>query len=153
MCVMNRSPFLFTATKAAAGESPKQSQTFDLQELVDDPNAVTIRVTPEAFRFGEPLRFQVRFDTHQGNLDFDPAAISYLEDGKDNLFRPLLWEGSAPRRHHRSGVLTFPGVSDQTQEIRLTLENVYGILERTFEWNLSNGNRSTTRAITTLWAT
>lgn len=129
--------FLFTATKAAAGQSPAQPQTLDLQELVDDRNAVTIRVTPEAFRFGEPLRFQVRFDTHQGNLDFDPAAISYLEDGKGNLFRPPFWEGSAPGGHHRSGVLTFPGVSDQTKEIRLTLENVYGIPERTFEWTLA----------------
>ncbi len=64
--------FLFTATKAAAGESPKQSQTFDLQELVDDRNAVNIRLTPEAFRFGEPLRFQVRFDTHQGKPGLSP---------------------------------------------------------------------------------
>jgi hypothetical protein len=130
--------FLFTATRAAAGEGPKQSQTFDLQELVDDRNAVTIKVTPEAFRFGEPLRFQVRFDTHEGNLDFDPATISYLEDGKGNVFRPLFWEGSAPGGHHRSGVLTFPAVSNQTREIHLTLENLYGIPARTFDWTLFN---------------
>jgi hypothetical protein len=129
--------FLLSATKAAAAESPKQAQTHDLQELVDDRNAITIRVKPEAFLLGELLSFQVQFDTHQGNLDFDPAAISYLEDGKGNLLRPLFWQGSLPGGHHRSGVLTFPAVSDQTQEIRLTLENVFGIPERTFEWTIS----------------
>jgi hypothetical protein len=129
--------FLVTTNKATADESPKQALTLDLQEIVDDRNAVTIRVRPDAFSLGEPLSFQVQFDTHQGNLDFDPTAISYLKDGKGNIVRPLFWQGSAPGGHHRSGLLTFPALSDQIKKIHLTLENIYGIPERTFEWNIS----------------
>ncbi len=60
-----------------------------MMSCVDDRNAITIGVTPEASIFGEPLRFLVRFDTRQGNLGLYPAEISYLEDGKGNLFRQL----------------------------------------------------------------
>ncbi len=107
---------------------------FDLSAKINSENSVSIEVEPIDFSFNKPIRFDVSISTHQGSLDFDLTKISHLEDDKGNIYQPLNWEGSPAGGHHRSGILSFPRLSEKTKFIKLTIENVYNVPERVFKW-------------------
>lgn len=109
---------------------------FDLPAKTNSENSVSIEVKPIEFSYEKPVKFDITIDTHQGSLDFDLTKISVLEDDKGNFYNPLGWEGSPPGDHHRSGILSFPKLSERTKFIKLTLKNVYDVPERVFEWSL-----------------
>lgn len=109
---------------------------FDLPAKTNSENSVSIEVKPIEFSYEKPVKFDITIDTHQGSLDFDLTKISVLEDDKGNVYQPLSWEGSPPGDHHRSGILSFPKLSERTKFIKLTIKNVYNVPERVFEWNL-----------------
>jgi hypothetical protein len=108
----------------------------NMSTKINDENGVNIEVTPVDFSLDKPVKFDVTITTHEGALDFDMKEISSLEDGEGNEYLPLSWEGSPPGGHHRSGVLTFPTLEGETKQIKLTIENVYGVQERVFIWSL-----------------
>ena len=114
----------------------KQDLAVDLGPLVDNQNAVSVEVVPIDFSIDAPIKFRIGINTHQGDLKFDLTRISQLSDHRGNLLEPLSWEGSPPGGHHRSGILTFPPLSGQTEWIRLTIKDVYNVPERIFEWKL-----------------
>lgn len=107
-----------------------------LPERTNSGNGLTISATPQDFSFGKPVKFDVKFDTHQGALDFDVAKISTLEDSNGKIYSTVSWEGPPPGGHHMEGILTFPELQDNPQSMKLVMRNVYGIEERTFEWPL-----------------
>lgn len=110
---------------------------FDLPAKINNENFVAIEVKPIKFSYNKTdVKFDIIIDTHQGSLDFDLTKISVLEDDKGNFYNPLGWEGSPPGDHHRSGILSFPKLSERTKFIKLTLKNVYDVPERVFEWSL-----------------
>ena len=108
----------------------------DLPTRVNDENFVSIGIKPTKFSFDKTLKFYVEMNTHQGSLDFDLTRISLLKDDKDNVYKPLGWEGPPPGGHHRSGTLTFPKLEGETKFIELTMRNVYNVSERAFRWEL-----------------
>ena len=110
---------------------------FDLWAKINSENFVSIEVKPTDFSFNKPIRFDVSISTHQGSLDFDLTKMSHLEDDKGNIYQPSSWEGSPPGGHHRSGILSFPRLSEKTKFIKLTIENVYNVPERVFKWESS----------------
>lgn len=114
------------ATPAAAG--------FETREQSD--GNVTVIVTPEALAAGKLATFQMVFDTHSVDLNFDVAAAAELRDEKGNTYSPPTWKGDPPGGHHRKGTLTFPKPMTQASNVTLTLKDIAEVKERTFIWKL-----------------
>lgn len=113
-------------TPAAAGLATKEQSGGN----------VTVIVTPGALAAGKPAVFQLVFDTHSVDLDFDVAAAAELRDEKGAAYGTPLWNGDPPGGHHRKGVLTFPTPLQQTATLSLILNDIAGVTERTFVWKL-----------------
>lgn len=114
------------ATPAAAG--------FETREQSD--GNVTVIVTPEALAAGKPATFQMVFDTHSVDLDFDVAAAAELRDEKGNAYGAAVWSGDPPGGHHRKGTLTFSKPMTQASNVTFTLKDIAEVKERTFIWKL-----------------
>ncbi len=113
-----------------------------LSEKTNSGNGLTISAIPQNFSFDKPVKFDIKFDTHQGSLDFDVTKVSALEDSNGLIYNALSWEGSAPSGHHREGILAFPKLSGNPFGMKLTIKNVYDVQERTFSWDLTAKNES-----------
>lgn len=101
-----------------------------------EAGGLTVKVSPATFSPGAPLRFEVAFDTHQGALDFDPVQAAALEDSLGDRYQAVSWEGMGPEGHHRSGTLTFPAPATGAQWIKLSINGLYGVPERSFRWTV-----------------
>lgn len=110
---------------------------FETKEQTD--GNVTVTVTPQELTSGKSAMFQIVFDTHSVTLDFDVAEAAKLRDEKGNTYGRPAWSGDPPGGHHRKGTLSFSAPIGQTTSISLVLENIAGVKERTFEWNLQAG--------------
>jgi hypothetical protein len=124
---------------AAIQPSVVQAQTteltFELQS--NDENAVTVDITPLNLpEGGASVDFEVAFNTHSVELDFDPATISLLRDDEGREYPALAWEGSPPNGHHRSGTLRFKVPDYATNFIEVVIKDVAGVPERVFRWDL-----------------
>ena len=80
---------------------------------------VTVEVTPVRVD-ASGAEFEIAFDTHSVELDFDVAQSSQLRVG-DTRWKPGRWDGSDTGGHHREGTLTFnpAGVPSRTVELRI----------------------------------
>lgn len=102
---------------------------------------VTVSVTPLSLKPGLPASFDVAFETHSVDLNFDVEKIATLNDGSRAVYTPY-WDGSPPGGHHRNGTLRFtPDLPAQasltkTNTLTLTFTGVAGISERTFSWEV-----------------
>lgn len=112
---------------------PETSEKISLPSRIDSQDEVSFEVTPLDFTFNNPVRFEIKIDTHSGSLDFDLTEISILKDEKGNRHQVLNWQGSLPGGHHRSGVLSFHKVNNQTKKLTLIIKDD---LQRVFEWDL-----------------
>ena len=101
-------------------------------ELVNDLNGVTFTIKPMDYE-GEGIAFSTSIDTHSGALDFDLTEISRLVVAGTS-YMPILWDGSPPGGHHRSGVLVFPNPMGKSGEMSLTIIGVGDVPERVFHW-------------------
>ncbi|MBI4216683.1 MAG: hypothetical protein HY687_04760 [Chloroflexi bacterium] len=95
-----------------------------------------VEVSPRSWAPGFPVNLKVAFDTHQGSLSFDPAAVAVLEDSQGNRYRPLSWDGAPAGGHHREVSLAFPAVAPGARWMRLIVLGLYGVPERSFRWEL-----------------
>lgn len=80
--------------------------------------------------------FELEFETHSVDLDFDVSKQSYLVDDKGNSLTGGIWNGSPAGGHHREGILTFNSVLSETKFVELIVKDVSGVSERKFKWNL-----------------
>ena len=112
---------------------PEAIKIINLPSKTNNQNGITFNVMPLDFNFDNPIKFEVKIDTHSGSLDFDMDKISILEDDKSNQYKALGWQGSPLGGHHRSGVLLFPKLDIETKSLKLVIGDV---LPRIFEWNL-----------------
>lgn len=104
----------------------------------NNEQAVAVDVTPlNLADGGNTLDFEVAFNTHSVDLDFDPAAISVLRDGAGREYPAVAWEGAAPGGHHRSGVLRFQVPDNAPDFIEVVIHDVAGVPERVFHWSLT----------------
>ncbi len=97
---------------------------------------VTVTVTPQELASGKPTTFEIVFDTHSVDLNFDVARVVELRDDQGNTYGTPVWDGSPPGGHHRKGTLLFPIPIKQTTGVTLTLNDIAGVAERVFTWNL-----------------
>lgn len=121
----------------AATPSPAASPPSGNQTQTNEGGSVTVAVTPQELASGKPAVFQLVFDTHSVNLDFDVAAAAELIDDQGTAFGTPTWSGDPPGGHHRKGTLTFPTAIEQAERVTLTVRNIAGVKERTFEWKFS----------------
>ena len=97
---------------------------------------VTVIVTPQRLEVDKQPKFQIVFDTHSVNLDFDVGELAMLIDDKGNKYTNPVWEGSPPGGHHRSGSVSFREPLIETSQVKLVMQNISGIKERVFQWDL-----------------
>jgi len=102
----------------------------------DNQNGVRVDVRPVQLLPGKPPKFEIRMNTHSGDLSQDLVAVCTLKDGSGREYRPLNWNGSPPGGHHRSGVLEFPELGDATQSITLVIREVADVPQRVFNWSI-----------------
>lgn len=136
---------LFLGTKAVKKTEPsseakptsKVNQSEDsLNTQESEGGNVTVTVKPKTLKVGENPSFELEFETHSVDLDFDVAKQSYIVDDKGKRFNNGIWNGSPPGGHHRNGTLTFNTFLPKTEFVKLIIRNVSGIPERAFRWKL-----------------
>lgn len=116
----------------SVAKAVQKGGTIRLSAKQTHADGVSIEVAPGEFTPGKPLRFNVKFTTHSGSLEFRVADIVRLHVASSRLLRPESWEGSPPGGHHRKGVLTFmwPGGDVDTISLIFKLEG----LDHSFTW-------------------
>ena len=97
---------------------------------------VDIKATPLILKAGEKPQFEIEFNTHSVELDFDISQIASLTDEDGNSDTSSTWEGSPPGGHHRSGTLIFTAPLIQTKSVNLTIRDISGVSKREFTWQL-----------------
>ena len=97
-------------------------------------NRVRVDVRPVQLLPGKPAKFEIRMNTHSGDLSQDLVAVCTLKDSSGREYRPINWDGSPPGGHHRSGVLEFSKLAEGAESITLVIREVANVPERVFNW-------------------
>ncbi len=129
--------FFLAAGNASESAGGIASLSSSLEKLSGTENGLTIEAEPIGLDPLKPVKFSLKFDTHSGSLDFNPAAVSVLEDDNGKSYKAASWEGLSESSHHRNGILTFPEMDRKPKEMRLMIRDLYGIPERAFTWRLN----------------
>ena len=98
---------------------------------------VRVDVRPVQLAAGQPVKFEVRMNTHSADLAQDMVAVSTLKDNSGREYKPTAWQGSPPGGHHRKGVLEFPDLAENSESITLIIRGIDNVPERTFNWRIS----------------
>jgi len=89
---------------------------------------------------GNSLEFGVSMDTHSGSLDYNLKDLAVLRDSSGQEYKPDTWDAPSGG-HHVSGTLTFPVTASfnpaTLKYIELTINDVAGVAERSFRWQLN----------------
>ena len=97
-------------------------------------NSVRVDVRPVQLLSGKPAKFEIRMNTHSGDLSQDLIAVCTLKDNSGREYHPTNWDGSPPGGHHRSGVLEFSELGEGVESITLVIREVANVPERVFNW-------------------
>lgn len=131
---INNTQAPLAASTAVGAAKTKAAEKLNLSSQIDSQGGISFEVTPLNFNINDPLKFEIKVDTHSGSLDFDLTKVATVEDDLGNSYQALGWQGSGPGGHHLSGALIFSQINNQTQKIRLTIKDNY---LRIFEWDLN----------------
>lgn len=110
-----------------------QTQSASLTQK-NSEGAVTVEVTPKELAPGSQAVFEITFDTHSVELNYDIAEITQLTDDNGNSYKPLSWTGGKGS-HHIEGRLTFPEIEKSTKKVTLTIPGIDN-KDRVFIWDL-----------------
>lgn len=102
------------------------------EEQRAEADGVTVIAHPR--RIEEGLVFDLTFDTHSGELDFDAARAIALIDASGIEVAPRELSGDSSGGHHRKIIVSFDTVSDAP--FTLVIRNVGGVTERVFRWSM-----------------
>lgn len=106
------------------------------ERISNRENRVRVDVVPVQLEFGKSAKFEIRMNTHSGDLSQDLVSVSTLKDDSGREYRPAEWLGSPPGGHHRTGVLEFPTLNENTKSVTLVIMGIANVPERIFKWNL-----------------
>ena len=129
----------FGIVKSRNKKEPLTIKTQAQNKFISQENEgknVKVIVTPKTLAVGEKPSFNIVFETHSVDLNFDVAQISSLVDEKGKVFNNSIWEGTGPGGHHRNGDLTFNEILSKTKLVKLIIKNVAGVLQRKLRWEL-----------------
>lgn len=99
-------------------------------------NNVRVDVRPVQLLPGKPAKFEIRMNTHSGDLSQDLVAVCLLKDNSGREYKATSWDGSPPGGHHRSGVLEFSELGEGAESITLVIRKVANVPERVFNWSI-----------------
>ena len=91
--------------------------------------AVTVEITPL-----NSTEYEVVFNTHSVELDFDFTKIIKLEDNLENIYDAKTWSGGRGG-HHLQGEIVFPDINTEAQDVTITISGIENKL-LSFEWVL-----------------
>ena len=98
---------------------------------------VTVEVTYINPNGTEDARFQVALNTHSVDLDgYDLKSLSLLREETGKAYQPTKVENKGSG-HHRQIVIVFPKASPQAKRLELVINDIAGVKERSFRWDLS----------------
>ena len=106
------------------------------ERISNRENRVRVDVVPVQLEFGKSAKFEIRMNTHSGDLSQDLVSVSTLKDDNGREYRPVDWQGAPPGGHHRTGVLEFPTLNENTKSVTLVIRDVANVPERVFKWDL-----------------
>ena len=110
-----------------------------LETKTNSEGPVEVSVTPRRMvPTDTEWSFEISLDTHSYDLNDDLLAASELRDEQGNAYKPVAWDGDPPGGHHRGGVLKFKAIAPQPSSIMLAIQDVGGVKERKFTWQLTD---------------
>ena len=99
-------------------------------------NMVRVDVVPLQLASGKSVKFEVRMNSHSGDLGQDMMIVSTLKDDQGREYRPMRWKGSPPGGHHRNGILEFPTLAGKSESVTLVIRDIADVPERIYKWKL-----------------
>lgn len=110
-----------------------QNDTYSARE--DSQSNVDVTAIPKSLGSnGKNTVFEIAFDTHSVELDYDFAEIMTLTDNEGTEYRALEWTGGRGS-HHLSGDIIFPPLDVNAVSVTLSVKGVSGV-DREFQWNI-----------------
>jgi len=123
-----------TATTAPQEQNTQSTPIESGSKQTNSEGAVTVAVTPKTLVSGSEAQFEVVFDTHAVELNYDVAKIARLTDDSGTVYESISWTGGKGG-HHLEGLLTFPALAKTAKNITLTIPGVER-QDRVFRWNV-----------------
>ena len=120
------------ATTSAKAELSDQSST--LASQTKTMGTVEVEVTPISVVSEKDTVFELSLDTHSVELNYDYTQIAVLTDDRGDSYQPTQWTGGSSG-HHLQGELIFEPLSENPNQLTLTLEGIDNKSEA-FTWQL-----------------
>ena len=124
-----------TGNKTVEPAPTSASSRFETKEQAS--GNVTVIVTPQELSAGKSVIFEIVFDTHSVNLDFDVTTATELRDGQGNTYGTPVWNGDPPGGHHRKGTLVFTPDIPKPTTVTLVFRDIANIPNRAFTWEIN----------------
>lgn len=123
------------SSKIKSSNNVNQSNN-KLNSQENEGGNVIVTVKPKILEIGKKPIFEMEFNTHSIDLDFDIAKQVYLIDDKNRILKKSIWNGGSAGGHHRAGNLSFNDLLTETKYVQLVIKDIAGVSERKFKWNL-----------------
>jgi len=129
---------LTTKPQSSANASNSNSDEISLESNYQSQSArmgaVDVEITPEKLEFGETSIFEVSFNTHSVDLDYDFTSIMTLMDNNGTRYKATEWVGGSGG-HHLSGAIGFEKLNENAESVTLKIDGIDGT-ETTLTWQL-----------------
>jgi len=85
--------------------------------------AVDVEITPNKLEPGKIAIFDVAFNTHSVELEYDFTTIMTLTDNNDTTYKTTEWVGGSGG-HHLSGAIGFEKLNENIDSLTLKIDGI-----------------------------
>ncbi len=104
-------------------------------EIKDETGPVSVIVQPLSLGDSGTWDFAVTLQTHSVDLGMDVLALIVLLDPSGSEMKPTKWDGDPPGGHHRTGTLSFAGLSPTPESVTILAKDIAEVPVREFRWS------------------